>query len=284
MKKAVIGYIYCNRRFTRDEKFFLKSAKKHGAELVMFNLLDDIDEATIESKAKSCDVIYCNSAEEFALEFVKTLEALGKKVIDPSSSTYYKEDKWLFFLNCKKHKISTAETILLSENISLAKKDLKKFNHWPVVLKRVEGTCGEYVSLAKTSSEAENIIKRFWKKGSEKLPIIAQEFIPSPCYRVTAIDGKISQTAVKQNRGWKSTGVYAKKIGHFKTDPELEKIVKKLCQSTGIKVCGVDLLKKDGKWIVLEVNSDPAFDFFESQRERLIDEVMALLVREAKKR
>ena len=56
---------------------------------------------------------------------------------------------------------------------------------------------GEYVGKAKGMGEAEELIKKFWKKGAEKLPIIAQEFVKSPSYRVTVIGNRIEK---KQTR------------------------------------------------------------------------------------
>ncbi len=52
------------------------------------------------------------------------------------------------FLKCKEHNIPTVETILLPENIESAKKELKKFNKWPVILKRIEGCMGDFVERA----------------------------------------------------------------------------------------------------------------------------------------
>ena len=167
----------------------------------MFNLLDEFDEEKIKEKAEKCSIIYNNSAEPFAIEFVKTLESLEKKVIESSENYYKDEDKWTFFLKCDENKIPVPETILLSKNLNLAKTELKEFNRWPVILKRVEGTCGEYVEKADNINDAILIIKKFWKKGSEKLPIIAQEFIPSYSYRVLAFNDKIIQTAVKRAHG-----------------------------------------------------------------------------------
>jgi RimK family alpha-L-glutamate ligase len=282
MKKRVIGYIFYGKNLEKDERLFLKLARKKNVELVLFNLAKDIDDDRIEEDIKRCDIIFNNSAEEFAIELVKTAEELGKKVVDSSKAYYCAEDKWMIFLKCKEHGIPTPETDLLSENINFIARDLKKFSHWPVVLKRVEGTCGEYVSKADNPREAIKIVKKFWKKGSQKLPIIAQELIRSPSYRVLVIDGKIVQTALKENHGWKATGIYAKKIKKFPVNKELKRIVKNVVKVSGIKVCGVDLLKKDGKWFVLEVNSEPAFDFFEDEREMVIGKVLDLLKKEAR--
>jgi glutathione synthase/RimK-type ligase-like ATP-grasp enzyme len=267
MKKWVVGYIYCEKENGPDEKAFIKEARKRDIELVFFNISKDFNEEELEEKAKRCDIIFNNSAEEFSIEFVKTLEELGKIVVDSSKTYYFIEDKWMLYLECKKNKIPTPNTILLSENINFAKKDLIRFNHWPVILKRIEGTCGNYVE------KAEN----FWKMGSERIPIIAQEFVPSFSYRVTVIGDEIVQTAIKENRGWKCTGVYEKSFKKFDVDNELLKIVKEAVKVTKITVCGIDLLKKDGKWILLEVNSAPAFDFFQKERGILIGKVLDLL-------
>ncbi|MFA4953257.1 MAG: ATP-grasp domain-containing protein [Candidatus Pacearchaeota archaeon] len=281
MKKVVIGYILSGRGLGEDELICLRFAKKNNIELVLFNISEEIDEEKIKQKIKKCDIIYNATAEDFAIEFEKTIEELGKKVIDSSKAYYYSEDKWMFFLKCKEHKIPTPETILLLEDITTAKKELEKFNRWPVVLKRIYGCMGEFVEKADNLRESEKIIKKFWKKGNERLPIIAQELIKSPSYRVTIIGNKILQTAVKENRGWKATGVYEKRFKKFKIDKELEKLIMKISKVMGIKVCGIDFLKKDGKWFVLEVNSSPGFDFFNTERKKLNEELLKFLKKEA---
>jgi len=283
-KRVTVGYIFCDKEFKEDEKAFMKIAKKKKINLVFFNIAKEISEEEIEEKAKQCNIIFNNSAEEFAIEFVKTLEELGKKVIESSEKYYRSDDKWLFFLKCKENKVPTPETILLSENIVIAEKELKEFGRWPVVLKRIEGCTGEYVERAENIKEAVKILERFWNKGSERLPVIAQEFIKSKSYRVTLIDGKVVQTATKDNTGWKSTGVYQKKHHKFKVDKNLKKICEKITKASGINVCGVDLMNDNGKWKVIEVNSQPAFDFFPNEREKLIGKVFDLLIKKARKK
>ena len=280
MKKVTIGYILSGRGLGEDEKICLRLAKKNNIDLVMFNTAEEIDEEELENRIKKCDIFYNSTAEDFAIEFDKTIEELGKKVVDSSEAYYYTEDKWMLFLKCKEHKIPTPKTILLLEDLSTVKKELKKFNEWPVVLKRVNGCMGEFVEKAENLKESEEIIRKFWKKGNERLPIIAQELIKSPSYRVTLIGDKIVQTALKENRGWKSTGVYEKRFKRFKIDSELKEIIKKLSKIIPIKVCGIDFLKKEGKWMVLEVNSSPGFDFFGSEREKLNLELLKFLKKE----
>jgi len=276
-KKLVIGYIFTAKKIGREEKLFLKLAKKKNIEIVMINLFKRIDEENFENKIRKCDLIYNNTAEDFVIESLKTVEELGKKVIDTSQLYYYTEDKWMFYLKCREHNIPTLETILLSHNLNIARAELKQFGQWPVVLKRIYGTMGEFVEKADNMAEAIMIMKKFQTMDCDKLPVIAQEFVQSSSYRVTIIDKKIVQTALKQSKNWKCTGVFGKKFDKFRIDKNLKKTLTKIINFIKINVCGVDLLKKDGKWLVLEVNTNPALDFIEEEYEHLVDLVLTFL-------
>lgn len=282
MKKEVIGYIFNESRLRKDEEAFLKVAAKKRVDLVLINTAKEIKEDELEEMIKMCSLVFNNSGEDISIEVAKTIESCGKKVIDKPETLYGTEDKWLFYIKCRKHKIPTPETILLSENLRLARCELEEFGRWPVVLKRISGTMGEYVEKAENVNEAEKIILDFWRKGSERLPVVAQELIHSPCYRVLAVGGKIIQSLVKEARGWKATGVYAKNFRKIKADASLRHIVKKVLKMSGINICGIDLVKKDRKWMVLEVNSVPAFDFFEDEREKVIGQVLDFLKKKAR--
>jgi len=215
--------------------------------------------------------------------YIKTVEELGRKVIDKSKVYYYTEDKWMMYLKCKEHKIPTLDTILLSENLNVAKGELKKFNKWPVVLKRTIGTMGQYVEKADNMIEAEWMIKNFSGKDNEKLPIIAQEFAASDSYRVTCINGKIVQTALKKKTGsWKATGVYGEKFDKFKVDKELKRIVDKILKVSQIQICGIDFLKKNDKWVVIDINAEPALDFIDREHSKMVGLVLDFVKKESR--
>ncbi len=171
MKRITIGYLFNEPYFRTDEKIFLKVAKKKNVDLEMFNTAKDLQEEGEQFKenVKKCSIFFNNSAEDFSIEIVKTIEEFGKKIIEPSDKFYHIEDKWIFFMKCKEHKIPTLRTILLSQNWNIIKKELEGFNEWPVILKRIEGTNGEYVDKADNLKEAERIINRFWKKGTNRV-------------------------------------------------------------------------------------------------------------------
>jgi RimK family alpha-L-glutamate ligase len=277
MKKRVIGYIFNDKKKSLEEKKFLRIAKKLDLELIFFNLSDRITKNELEEKAKKCDIIFNNCGDYIANELVKTFEILGKKVIDGSDAFVYPEDKWIFYMECRKNKIPCPETILLSDNIYRAKKDLEEFGKWPVVLKLIQGCRGEGVKRAKNMSEAIKIIKKFWERENDKIPIIAQEYINSDSYRVTLINGKIVQTAIKKRSGWKASGCQSESFKKFKVDKELEKISKKIVKLTKIKICGIDFAKSKDKWLVIEVNAEPSLRLFDCEYDHLIEETLKLL-------
>jgi RimK family alpha-L-glutamate ligase len=282
MRRLTLGYIHFGEVLDDEDRIFLKLAKIKKIELIRFNAFYEIDENELAKNVKKCKIILNNSAEVAAVELAKTIQILGGKVIDSPNTYYYPEDKWMFFVECKKNHIPTPETILLSEKMKIASQEVKKFSRWPLILKRVSGTCGEYVGRADNFEEVKKVIEKFWKKGSEKLPIIAQEFIHSPTYRVTVIGDEIVQTILKKNSNWKATGVYAKRVRRFKVDKDLKSLIKKILKVTKIKISGIDLLKKDNKWLVLEINAQPAFSFVETEKEKLIKKVFKFLIKEAK--
>ena len=273
-KKLMVGLLISEKRMGIEERLFLKCAKKRNMELVFINLAKKFDEEIFERQVKKCDVIYNDVGEGFVLEPLKTIEEFGKKVIDASKLYYYTEDKWMFFVKCKEHNIPTPETILLPNNLTMARAELKEFGKWPVILKRIYGMEGQNVEKADTLEEAVKIAKSIWSKDIDKLPLIAQEYTKSFSYRVTMIGGEIVQSVIKKSRNWKSTGVYAKDCERFRIDHALRKTLEKVFRVMKINICGVDLLKRGKEWLVLEVNTEPGLDFIEKEREKLIGKVL----------
>ena len=83
MRKITIGYLFNEPYLRKDEKIFLQVAKDKGLDLVMINTAKDLGEEQLEQQIKKCDIFFNNSAEDFAVEVVKTIEELGKRVIEP---------------------------------------------------------------------------------------------------------------------------------------------------------------------------------------------------------
>lgn len=275
MRKTTIGLI-TNSRLLQDEEAnrFKAVAEKMDLGLVFFNSADKMSISDLEIKVKECDIVYNDEGEYIAMELAKTLEALGAKVVESSKDLIVAEDKWLQYALCTKHGIPAPKTILLPTDLVSARKELVDFNQTPVILKRVEGCRGEFVDKAMTPDEALEIMKKFWTKGDDRYPIIAQEFVDSNSYRVLTIGGKVEQTALKKSTGWKATGCESLSFAKFEIDPELGDILKKLIPVTDLAFCGYDFAKQNGKWVLTEINAFPSFKFFTEEYDQMIEKVL----------
>ena len=49
-----------------------------------------------------------------------------------------------------------------------------------------------------------------------------------------------------------------------------------------INVCGIDILKRGNQWLILEINTVPALDFFETEREMLVNKILDLLIKKVR--
>lgn len=277
MEKINIGYLYGNLKLSKEDQIFLELAEKKNINLVMLNIANDMGEEEIEKKAEVCDLIFNNTAGELAIEVSKTLEELGKVVIENPKVYYYTENKWMFYVKCKKNKIPSPKTILLPCRLGGVKRELVKFNGWPVVLKKISGEQGEFVEKAENVEEALVIIAKFWEKSVDRAPIIAQEFIRSKSYRVTVIGDKIVQTTLKDGHGWKATAMYSEKLESFEMNEELEKLVKKIVNVSKMNICGIDFMKRGDEWLAVEINAEPSFELIEGDTEMIISEVLDFL-------
>lgn len=278
MSKTTIGLIINSANITDGESERFKiAAEKTATDLVIFNAAEEINLEKIKKQADTCDIILNDDGDYISIELAKTLEMLGHKVVELSETFYYIEDKWLQYLRCKEGGVPVPETILLSTNIPSAKKELHEFGKFPVVLKRVEGCRGEFVDKADDISGAVAVINKFWEKGEDKFPILAQEFIDSDSYRVLTIAGEPIQTAVKKRSSWKATGGNANRFWKFKIDDKLQKILDKSVKTNNIVFCGYDFAKKGDDWVLIEVNSVPSYKFFDCDYENIIEKVLTHL-------
>lgn len=277
MEKINLGYLHENLNLSKEDQIFLELAKKKNINLILLNIANEMGEEEIEKKAEECDLIFNNTAGELAIEVSKTLEELGKTVIENSKVYYYTEDKWMFYLKCKKNKIPTPKTVLLPCKLGGVKRELLKFNNWPVILKKTSGEQGEFVEKAENTEEALNIIAKFWEKSVDRAPIIAQEFIKSKSYRITVVGDKIVQTTLKDGHGWKATAMYSEKLEHFELDEELKKLVQKIISFSKVNICGIDFMKREEEWLAVEINAEPSFELFEEDTKKIISEVLDFL-------
>jgi len=289
--KPYLGVI-CSPHGSKTEKNLFPILEKRF-NLVYFPVSKSLDFAKIKSNAQKVKVVL-NTAGDMpstydSIEIAKTLESLGKHVVDSTRSFYYSEDKWRFYQICLKNKLPTPVTYYIPQDINHARRELKGIlDEGHVVFKGVFSDTGRAVKRAMDYGEALKVIRSLRKKD-KLMPIIAQRYIPhgKVSYRVTLVSDKIIQSIVKYGKNWKEGKLIWKNERYrlFKPDKKLAALCKKAAKVFGIEWCGVDLLKDaDRKWYIIEMNSCPSMDFVLSDMKRANKELANYLLSLAKKR
>ena len=281
MLMMTIGYIYGNKKFTSEDRLFLRLARAQNLSVVTFPSLRFMSPEQIFKKAGRCDVILNASADLVAVEIAKIAEYAGVPVVDQTRSFYYCEDKLLFSLICEKNNIPTPKTFLLPLSLHKCRTPIKKLvhEHGAVVIKNIFADNGEFVARAKTVTQALALIKKFRKK--DLAPLIAQEYVHASrnVYRVMVLNNRVVQGIVKKSKHWKCTGDYVRGDAPvFHVPPSLAALCVKIAQVTDIPWCGIDLMKKGDAWLALEANSCPAMDFVEHDMKRLYQQLLVYMV------
>lgn len=286
--KPVIGVSYAktsNRNRSQYRTFFTLLRKK--LDLVLLPVEDYIRKEEIESKVSKCSLFLDYATYEpytqMGIELAKTIEHFGVKVINPAKSFYYQEDKWMFYLHCLRHRIPTPETYLLSGEVTENKKFLEGIlAKGELVLKAVDSDKGLCVEKVNDLRRAIQVIKKLREKTGS--PLIAQRFLGGhkECWRVTVVGDKVVQGVVKKGGSWKVSRVKRKKIELFSVPEELKNLAIKVSRTMEMPWCGIDLIKHDGRWQVIEVNGRPGMSMIPGDRKRILNELVNYLYTEAK--
>lgn len=212
------------------------------------------------------------------LEVAKELREFGLKVINDPKTLYFSEDKWLFYLKCKKYGIATPETILLSNRLVEVKKELKCFlEGGGIVIKSTYGYQGRFVSRANSVKEGVEIYKKFLKKTSD--PLIAQRFISNSkeTIRVTMIDKKIEQIILKKGPSWKVCGCGMERITRMRPNRKIKKMSREIYDIIDQKITGIDIIENDNEYYALEVNGVPSLSFIKKDIPVLTRKLIKLI-------
>lgn len=286
IKRYTIGYVYPESDNCLDDKFLIKVFRKKF-NLILFPLEKPLDEKQIE-QAKTCRLIFNNAVcEPFTwdgIELSKTFEEFGIKVINPSRSFYYQEDKWVFYLECLKNNIPTPLTYLIPKKLNYNEKKIKKLlMDGPIVIKSVFSDKGLCVERAKTFEEFENKLQKIIDRAPTT-PVIAQKYIEhdNTSYKVLLIGNKVVQSVIIKGISWEQTGMKdTENYRSFKPDKKLKKLCEKVSKIFRMRWCSLDLIKQNDDWYLIEVNGCPAVDFIYSDMNRIGNLLVNFLLKEA---
>ena len=276
-KDTAVGYLYCNKMRDESDHLLMRQIEKR-VNVMPIMLEKQYDITSIENKIRGCKlIINYSAAEPFtfeAIELSKTFEEMGKKVINSSHSFFYQEDKWMFYLKCLENSFPTPRTCLIPKEGHNEKLIRIYLDQSPLVLKAIFSDKGLCVEKVNNYSDFKEKLRKISLKNPIS-PIIAQEFILNKNHqsvRVTLVGYKVVQSVVKYGKSWKQTGDEDKeRFRKIKLDNSVIKLCEKASKAFGMEICGLDLIKSNGRWYIIEANSCPGLSFIKSDQVRIMN-------------
>ena len=203
--------------------------------------------------------------------------ALGDKVNIWPSEKVFKifSDKFKTAVFFNKLKINTPKTVLINlyeeKHIEEAAKEVGGF---PAVIKNVKGSQGANVGKVNSVKEVKDFIinekKRSLAKSNtpyKKFAYILQEYISFESgsdYRVLCLGneiiGGIKRTSKTDFRANISLGGSA---ASFTPNQKIKTICTKIIKESGVLFAGIDFIKKDDRFLAIEVNTSGEFFGFQ---------------------
>ena len=200
----------------------------------------------------------------------RLLEKAGYRLFNRADFIKLCDDKMLTFIRCANENIKMPRTIagplvyteLEKSNYKFLDKVIEELG-LPMVVKKVYGSLGEGVYLAKTRDELIDLYSKIYRN-----PIIFQEYVKSSygkSIRVLVIDGKVFGSFIRKNeRDFRSN--FSDDAGSqlLEKPQKYEAFAQEIADKLQIEYAGIDLLVyEDDNPILCEINSNAFFEEFE---------------------
>lgn len=172
-------------------------------------------------------------------------------------------DKWLSLQLLLKNDIAVPSSALAGNETS--GREVIDFVGSPTILKTLSGSQGIGVILAESHNSAGSIVETL---VSSNVPVLLQEFISEARgsdLRCFVIGGKvIAAMERKGQEGEFRANIHRGGTGEVAWLNEQEKhIAIQAANALGLDVAGVDLIRSNDGWLVLEVNASPGLEMIE---------------------
>ena len=186
------------------------------------------------------------------------LSLLEKEVYLPikPQALFLSHHKFLTLLRSKEF-VKIPKTFL-SDSEELIKKKLKKLN-FPLVFKLIYGSLGKGVMFADSEEAARSLVdmlKRFQE------PIFMEEYVENPGedLRVVVVGNEVFSMKRIAKKGERRANIAISGKGKKVELNEREKeLALKLAEKLGMKICGLDFIKKDDELYLIEANVNVHF-------------------------
>lgn len=190
----------------------------------------------------------------------KMLADHGVFCINSPKSVRTASNKFSAYINFVNNNINTPKTCLVSdiEYIDDAIKEVG--NKFPVILKFTEGHGGKGVMKLESRESLVSVIQALRSDEENSIELILQEYKKiKDDRRILVLNNKVIAAArrIKMKRDFRTNVSLGADVEPYKPTKEEIDLAIKTAKSVDCYYCGVDIIKSDGEYFVLEVNPSP---------------------------
>jgi len=197
------------------------------------------------------------------LALLETLTGRGAATPNPPSAIRLGRDHWRTAQTLSISGIPVPQTLAGADPEALAAA-VKECLEFPVVVKQRRSRMGVGVIRCRTLDHLEAVLDSLWRLGDE---IVVQQFHETGgrSFRLLVVGSRVVASACFEATGseWRSNAARGGVATTFAPDDKAVALALAAAQSTGLGICGVDLLPTSDGVLVCEINPTPGFSSLE---------------------
>ncbi len=179
-----------------------------------------------------------------------------------------------------KNNIEHIKTLKMVANIKESK-IIKDYFNFPLIIKSKVGSLGTGIYKVNTEQELNNIMASY-NLLDNNYQYLIQEYIAEANvdYRVMVLGGKISYVLKReaQDNEFRSNYNLGSNVSIVEVNKDIQELVDKVYNKFKLNVMGLDLIKKENKYIVCEINSNPGFKGYDSLGNNFVEDFTNYLI------
>jgi [lysine-biosynthesis-protein LysW]--L-2-aminoadipate ligase len=245
-----------------EEKALYEACRKRNIEFSMINAKNLSLELTSDDKPENIgDIVLQRCVEYFCgLYLTAIIENYGIRVINSFKTLEICGNKLLNTLIFKKHNIPTPRTFVAFD-IDSALEAFEKIGY-PAILKPIIGSWGRLVSLINDRTSAIVALEHREMMFPLYHVYYIQEMIKRPPrdIRVFVIGDDVPVAIYRINENdWRTNTARGGRVERCPVTSEIRELALRAAEAVGGGVFGVDMMERDGEYIVHEINGTVEF-------------------------
>lgn len=258
MKKIKLGLLHTTIR--EDEKLLIEAAHKHGVNLSIVDVRNEIFDPTHSTYRLDIVLERCVSTVKgtHTLEF---FASIGIPTVNSLAVAQVCENKFATSLALVRCRVPTPRFAMVFGE-EQAKKAVSELGGYPVVIKPVSGSWGRLVARVNDEHALEAIIEQKTVLGSPAHhAIYIQQYVEKPGrdIRIHVVGGKVIAAIYRKSRHWITNTARGAQAIPCSINNDLEKIAKIAGDAIGDGVLGIDIFETKDGYMVNEVNHTMEF-------------------------